>query len=65
MNLSVKHLRQNEYSRTEEEVPEGAQYGAWYVVEHTRAGWFPWPARYSTRDEAERARDRAIERGRP
>jgi hypothetical protein len=63
MNLSIHHLRTNEYTHCEEEVPEGThngmkrprQYGFWRIVEHTGAGWFPWPGLYRTKKEAERA----------
>lgn len=55
MNLSVHHLRTNEYTHCEEEVPEGTQFGFWRIVEHTGAGWFPWPGLYQTKKEAERA----------
>lgn len=55
MNLSVNYLRTNEYTHCEEEVPEGTQFGFWRIVEHTGAGWFPWPGLYETKKEAERA----------
>ena len=55
MNLSIIHLRTNEYTHCEEEVPAGTQYGFWRIGEHTGAGWFPWPGLYQTKKEAERA----------
>ena len=51
--FSVKHLRMNEYTHNEEEVPEGTMYGFWRVVEHTVAGWFPLPGLFVTRESAE------------
>ena len=54
MKLSIKFLRLNEYNLGEEEVPEGTQYGFWRIVEHTGAGWFPWPDLYMTREGAEK-----------
>lgn len=54
MTLSVKHLRLNEYTLCEDEVPEGTQYGFWRIVVHTGAGWFPWPGLYTSRERAEK-----------
>jgi hypothetical protein len=62
MRLSVKHLRMNEYSHTEDEVPPGTKYGVWRVVEHTNAGWFPWPGLYDSKAGAERAMKKALEK---
>lgn len=61
MQLTIAHLRQNEYTHCEEEVPEGTQYGFWRIVEHTGAGWFPWPGLYETRERAQRAMAKAVE----
>jgi hypothetical protein len=52
MKLSIKHLKTNEYTLCEEEVPEGTKYGFWRIVEHTGAGWFPWPELYTSEDDA-------------
>jgi len=60
MKLSIKHLRLNESNHNDEEVPEGAEFGFWRVVEHTGAGWFPWEAFYSTRKAAEKGMKRAL-----
>ena len=54
MKLSIKHLRLNEYTHGDDEVGEGTKYGFWRIVEHTGAGWFPWPPLFSTRDAAEK-----------
>lgn len=61
MKLSVAHLRLNEYTHCEEEVSEGTKYGFWRIVEHTGAGWFPWPGLYETRDRACKAMGEAME----
>lgn len=53
MRLSVKYLRTNEYTHDHEEVPPGTLYGFWRVIEHTGAGWFPWPERYISKQKAE------------
>jgi hypothetical protein len=55
MNLSIKHLALNSYTHCEDEVPEGHMYGFWRIVEHTGAGWFPWPTRYTSKEAAEKA----------
>jgi len=55
MELSIKHLRTNPYTHDEEEVKPGTQYGFWRIIEHTGAGWFPWPSLYGSRREAEAA----------
>jgi len=52
MRLSVKYIRINEYTHCPEEVPEETQYGFWRIIEHTGAGWFPWPDFYSTKEKA-------------
>ena len=62
MKLSIKHLRLNETTLDYTEVPEGAEFGFWRVVEHTGAGWFPWGGTYETREAAEAKMKRAIER---
>ena len=60
MQLSVKHLKLDPYNHNDVEVPEGTPYGFWRVVEHTGAGWFPWPGLYSSKARAERAVERAL-----
>ena len=62
MMLSIKCLRANEYSHNEEKVSDGAEFGFWRVVEHTGAGWFPWPAHYTTEGAANLARAAAWRR---
>lgn len=57
MKLSIAFLRTNEYNHCEEEVPEGTQYGFWRIVEHTGAGWFPWPDDFDTREAAQKRLD--------
>ena len=56
--LTIKHVRQNQYTHAEEEVPKGTAFGFWRIVEHTAAGWFPWPALYHTRKAASEALER-------
>lgn len=51
--FTVKHLALNEYTHCEEEVFKGHPYGFWRVVEHTGAGWFPWPNLYTTQQAAQ------------
>lgn len=58
MLLTIKHLRTNEYTHADEEVPPGTLYGFWRIVEHTGAGWFPWPDLFATEDAARSALDR-------
>jgi len=58
MRFSLKHLKTNEYTHDDEEVPEGAEFGFWRIVEHTGAGWFPWPELYATEAAATDALDR-------
>lgn len=55
MKLTIEHLRTNE-AGDHEEVPEGTLYGIWRIVEHTGAGWFPWPDAYASKEKAEEAR---------
>ncbi len=55
MTFSIKHLRTNAYNHNHEEVPVGTPYGFWRVVEHTGAGWFPLPAHYTEKGQADRA----------
>jgi hypothetical protein len=52
MRLTLKFLRLNDYTHCEDEVPEGTQYGFWRIVEHTGAGWFPWPGLYEDKERA-------------
>lgn len=59
MRLSVEHLTEDTYDHAPKIVPEGTIYGFWRVVEHTGAGWFPWPGIYTTREAAEKAMGRA------
>lgn len=61
MKLSIKHLRTNEYTQNDEEVPEGTRYGFWRVIEHTGAGWFPLPGLFMTRADAELAKRRILD----
>lgn len=65
MKLSVKHLRTNDYTHDHEEVSEGTLYGFWRIVEHTGAGWFPWPTLYMTRTKAHDALQRALQPKQP
>jgi hypothetical protein len=60
MRLSLKYLRTNPYTLDYEPVPVGTIYGFWRIVEHTGAGWFPWPGIYTTREDAQTAMDRAL-----
>ena len=63
MRLSVKHLRTNEYTHDDDEVPEGTPYGFWRIVEYTGRFWFPWPGLHHTREQAERAMHACLEKG--
>lgn len=54
MRLSLKHLRLNPYTHCDDEVPEGTEFGFWRIVEHTGAGWFPWPHLFTSREAAEK-----------
>jgi hypothetical protein len=60
MKLSLKFLRLNDYTHCEEEVKEGTIYGFWRIVEHTGAGWFPWPGIYESRERAQKILDAHI-----
>lgn len=62
MRLSVKHLRRKEYGGEDEVKPE-TQHGSWRVVEHTGAGWFPWPKRYDSKQQARKAIDKITWKG--
>ena len=55
MNLSVRFLKLDFYTHGPEEVPPGTHFGFWCIMETTGAGWFPWPARYTTKAVAEQA----------
>lgn len=57
MQLSIKHLRLNPYTHCDDEVRPGAEFGFWRIVEHTGAGWFPWPSLYSSRERAQSVMD--------
>jgi hypothetical protein len=63
MQLTVAHLRLDPYTHCEEPCPEGTEYGFWRVVEHTGAGWFPWPGLYTTKEAAEKAKSLALSKG--
>jgi hypothetical protein len=65
MNLSIKFLRLNEYTHADDEVPPGTQYGFWRIVEHTGAGWFPWPRLFHTRERAQKALDVILKNAEP
>ena len=52
MLISIQHLRINSYTHVPEIVPEGTEFGFWRIVEHTGAGWFPWPELYDTKKAA-------------
>lgn len=63
MRLSVKHLQNNACTHGHDEVKPGTQYGFWRVVEHTGAGWFPWPRRFKTKQQAKKAIEKITWRG--
>ncbi|MHC4278219.1 MAG: hypothetical protein ACYSTI_13010 [Planctomycetota bacterium] len=60
MKLSIKNLRTCEYSQKVSEAPEGTEYAFWRIVEHTGAGWFPWPDLYTSQEKAWQAALEAI-----
>jgi hypothetical protein len=49
MRLSIKYLQ------NKKEVSLKTPRAAWRIVEHEAIGWFPWPKRYKTKQDARKA----------
>lgn len=60
--FEARCLRENEYTLAADDAEPGTPYAFWRVVEHTGAGWFPWPGLYTDKAECERIVAQARER---